>query len=453
VTLPFRKPEDLASAGSFLFQGRKAARRDLNRCALDSNGSPVRILAEKRIQVGPRKSKCKVAGESAESFRKRFVMNQGTLKRMQLRWAALMLLAVVVGLAAGCKTQQSATRTDQQIASDIQAKIKGESALAQQNIQVSVANGVATLNGTVTDDASRSLAANDSGTIGGVKTVINNLTVQSAAASTAPVESAQAAAPEPLQAPARSTERESRADRHKRSAHHRDEDESVSAPVTPANQQLAQADNTPPPPPVQSAPPPPPQPVVRDVTIPAGTVVPVRITEALDSKTAQTNDAFHGALAADLGTQGVIALRRGAPVVGRIVDAREAAHFKGQSLLSLELTQIQRGGQKIPVVTDAYTKEGAARGKNTATKAGGGAAFGAIIGALAGGGKGAAIGGLAGAAAGTGVNAATRGQQTVIPTETLINFQLQSPITVRVTIPPPGSEQEDEANEPQLQRH
>jgi hypothetical protein len=224
----------------------------------------------------------------------------------------------------------------------------------------------------------------------------------------------------------------------------------VSAPVTQAYEPVAQADNTPAPPP---APAPPPQPVVRDVTIPAGTVVPIRITEALDSKTAQTNDAFHGALAADLGTQGVIALRRGTPVVGRIADAREAAHFKGASLLSLELTQIQRGGQKIPIVTDAYTKEGTARGKNTATKAGGGAAFGAIIGALAGGGKGAAIGGLAGAAAGTGVNAATRGQQTVIPTESLINFQLQSPITVRVTIPPPGLEAEDESNDPQLQRH
>jgi hypothetical protein len=379
-------------------------------------------------------------------------MKQGTVKRVQLRWAALMLMAVVVGLAAGCKTQQSAARSDQQIAADIQAKIKGESALAQQNIQVTVANGIATLNGTVTDDASRSLAANDSGTIGGVKTVINNLTVQSAATQApAPVEAAQAAAPAP--APSRSSDRESRYDRKKRSAYHRDDSAPVSAPVTPAYQQDTQADNNPPPPPVQAAPPPPPQPVVRDVTIPAGTVVPIRITEALDSKTAQTNDAFHGALAADLGTQGVIALRRGAPVVGRIVDAREAAHFKGASLLSLELTQIQRGGQKIPVTTDAYTKEGAARGKNTATKAGGGAAFGAIIGALAGGGKGAAIGGLAGAAAGTGVNAATRGQQTVIPTETLINFQLQSPITVRVTIPPPGSEVEDESNDPQLQRH
>jgi len=388
-------------------------------------------------------------------------MKQGTIGRMQSRWSAVMLpkagvvlLAVVVGLAAGCKMKQSASPTDQQIATDIQTKIKGESALAQQNIQVSVVNGVATLNGTVSDDASRALAANDSGTISGVKTVINNLTVQSAAVTPTPTpqQTAQAAPLTPAPEPTRSRDRDSRADRKKRHDYQRDDSAPASAPVTPAYQPgPAQADNTPPPPPVQSAPPPPPQPVVRDVTIPAGTVVPVRITETLDSKTTQTNDAFHGALAADLGTQGVIALRRGAPVVGRIVEAREAAHFKGQSLLSLELTDIQRGGQKIPVTSDAYIKQGAARGKNTATKAGGGAAFGAIIGAIAGGGKGAAIGGLAGAAAGTGVNAATRGEQTVIQTETLINFQLQSPITVRVTIPPPGSEPGDDANEPQLQ--
>lgn len=393
-------------------------------------------------------------------------MKQGTIGSKQFRWSAVMLpkagvvlLAVVVGLATGCKMKQAAAPSDQQIASDIQTKIKGETALANQNIQVSVANGIATLNGTVSDEASRSLAANDSGTISGVKTVINNLTVQSAAAAPAPVPQQQAApVAEPTPAPVRSRDRDrdrdSRGDRAKRRGYDRADNAPVTAPVTPAYQPgPSQANNTPPPPPVQAAPPPPPQPVVRDVTIPAGTVIPVRITETLDSKTAQTNDAFHGALAADLGTQGVIALRRGAPVVGRIVEAREAAHFKGQSMLSLELTDIQRGGQKIPVTTDAYVKQGAARGKNTATKAGGGAAFGAIIGALAGGGKGAAIGGLAGAAAGTGVNAATRGEQTVIQTETLVNFQLQSPITVRVTIPPPGSQSEDESNDPQLQRH
>ena len=374
-------------------------------------------------------------------------MNESSFFGKQFGNAGMAVLVVALsltaGLATGCKNQPAA-RTDQQIAGDIQTKIKGEAALSQQNIQVSVANGVATLNGTVTDEASRALAANDSGSIDGVRTVVNNLTVQPMQAATA-----GAAPAEPqLEPPATAS-----ADRPMRDKHHRhDRDQSSShAPASAPVQQVAEAALQPP---AQAPqPPPPPQPVVKEVTIPAGTVIPVRITETLDSKTAQQNDAFHGALASDLGVQGVIALHRGAPVVGRLVDVHEAAHFKGSALLSLELTELQRGGQKISITTDTYTKEGAGRGKNTAVKAGGGAAFGAIIGALAGGGKGAAIGGLAGAAAGTGVNAATRGQQVVIPTETLVNFQLQSPIFVRVTIPPPGSVQPDDANEPQLQHH
>ena len=147
----------------------------------------------------------------------------------------------------------------------------------------------------------------------------------------------------------------------------------------------------------------------------------------------------------------MIAIPRGAPVMGRIVDAREAAHFKGASLLSLELTELTARGKQITLVTDTFSKEGAARGKNTAEKAGGGAVVGSIIGALAGGGKGAVIGGLAGGAAGGGVNAATRGQQTVIPTETLINFRLQSPVTFTVTIPPAGDD-DGGVKDPELQR-
>ena len=139
-----------------------------------------------------------------------------------------------------------------------------------------------------------------------------------------------------------------------------------------------------------------------------------------------------------------------AAILGRVVEVREAAHFKGSALLSLELTQMMANGRKIALVTEPYNKEGAARGKNTVEKAAGGAIVGSIIGAIAGGGKGAAVGAAAGGAAGTGVNAATRGQQVVIPTETLINFRLQSPITVTVTIPPQGAHS-NQFPEPQLQ--
>jgi BON domain len=365
--------------------------------------------------------------------------------RAYLRQAGAAVLALLLFATTGCKNQPAA-RTDQQMTSDIQAKISGEGALNGQNIQVSVVNGVATLNGTVSDEASRALAANDSGTVNGVRTVVNNLTVQPgqpAAGSAAPPQPT----PAPSQPPARDRDsgKRRRSDRNEGRPQEAEAVQPAAAPE-PVAEAAAPAPQPPPPPP------PPPKPMVKEVTLPEGTVIPIRITETLDTKTAQANDVFHGSLAGDLGIQGVIAVPHGSAVMGRIVDAREAAHFKGAALLSIELTQLTARGRQLTLVTDTFTKEGAGRGKNTAEKAGGGAALGSIIGALAGGGKGAAIGAIAGAGAGTGVNAATRGQQVVIPTETLINFRLQSPVTLTVTIPPSGDQDNGGAPDPQLQR-
>ena len=301
--------------------------------------------------------------------------------------------------AAAPQPTPPAPRSDQQIGSDIQAKIGAESALNGQNIQVSVANGVATLDGKVDNDASRALAAADSASIDGVRTVVNNLVV-------APVKAAKAA-PEPR--------------RHKEVAQ--------AAPPPPP---------PPPPPPAQAPvqvvapppPPPPPPPVVKTVTLPAGTVIPVRMTETLDSASTQSNTVFHGSLAGDLIVDGMVVARSGAPVVGRVITAKDATHFSGSSELSIELTRLDTVDHPVDVVTDAFTKQGNGRGKNTAAKTGGGAAVGAIIGALAGGGKGAAIGAVTGGGVGAGVNAVTRGQQVQIPTETLVSFHLQSPISV-----------------------
>jgi hypothetical protein len=323
------------------------------------------------------------------------------------------LLATALLIAAGCNRGQApvpAARTDQQITNDIQAKLSAESALNGQNIQVAVANNVATLSGAANDDASRALAGNDAGSVDGVKTVVNNLTVQPPQQATVP-----APVPPPVE----------------KKRKHREEAAQVAPPPAPVPAPAPVEQQAPPPAP--APPPPPPQPVAKTVTIPAGTIVPVRITEALSSKDAQPNQVFHGSLAGDLIADGMVAVPHGASVTGRVVDAKDAAHFAGSSLLSVELTQINTKSRQIPVVTDAYSKEGAGRGKNTAIKTGGGAALGAIIGGLAGGGRGAAIGAAAGGATGAGVNAVTRGQQVQIEPETLINFKLQSPITVTTT--------------------
>lgn len=338
------------------------------------------------------------------------------------------LLASSLLVASGCKQlnpntkeAQTATppaaattpapRSDQDIANDIQNRINAESALAGQNIQVSVNNGMATLNGSAQNDASRALASADAGAVTGVRTVINNLTV----------------------APQRA-EREAPAPPPERRRHEAKHDDSA-ARNQPA---MAQQPTPPPPAPPQetvrtvppAAPPKPPAPVSRSVTVDTGTSLPVRMTDSLDSQTAQAGQIIHGTLAADIIADNMIAIPRGTTVTGRVVDAKDAAHFSGSSLLSVELTQVDLKGQAIPISTAAFSQQGKGRGKNTAAKAGGGAALGAIIGALAGGGKGAAIGAASGGGLGAGVNAVTRGEQVKIPAETLINFKLQTPVTV-----------------------
>jgi hypothetical protein len=116
--------------------------------------------------------------------------------------------------------------------------------------------------------------------------------------------------------------------------------------------------------------------------------------------------------------------------MGRVVDVKDAGHFSGSSVLAVELVSVAMGGKTYELHTTEYRKQGAGRGKNTAAKVGGGAALGAIIGGLAGGGKGAAIGATVGAGAGGGVQAATKGQQIRLPSESVLNFQLLSPVTV-----------------------
>jgi BON domain len=360
-------------------------------------------------------------------------------------------LALLVLASVGCRRQpapapsssassspaSSVPPSDQQLTSSVQAKLQSESALSGQDINVAAGNGVVTLSGSANDAASRALAGNDAGQVPGVKTVVNNLEVH-------PPQLASAKTPRPAREPRHSTH--SRAERAKRH-------DIPPPPPQPAPEQPAIAHNTPLPPPSQpSVPPPPPQPVVRTFTFPAGTVIPVRVDDNLSSATAQVDQSFHASLAADLVRDGSVVIPQGTPVLGRIADAQDAAHFSGSALLSLELTRIDLRDHHLSIVTDTWAQRGKGRGSNTAKKAAGGAILGTLIGALAGGGKGAAIGAAAGAGAGTGVNAATRGQQVQIASETLINFTLQSPLTVTTTLRPPGSPSRNQQPQPSLEQ-
>ena len=195
------------------------------------------------------------------------------------------------------------------------------------------------------------------------------------------------------------------------------------APVQPAAQPV-----------VESAParvePPPPPPPVR-VTVPAGTLLPVRLIETVSSDRNHSGDTFTATLDEPLVVDGFVIAEKGARVEGRIIETEQAGRVKGLSSIGLELTRLNTAdGQHVEISTASFTKTGPQSRGEDAAKIGGAAAIGAAIGAIAGGGKGAAIGAGVGGAAGTGGVMATRGKPAVLPSETKISFRLNNPVTI-----------------------
>jgi hypothetical protein len=170
-----------------------------------------------------------------------------------------------------------------------------------------------------------------------------------------------------------------------------------------------------------------PAPQTRKVTVPAGTRILVRMVDSIDSSKQKAGYRFRASLETNLDVDDRVVAPRGTMVYGVLSNASSAGRYKGSSELSLELTDINLGGTNYPVVTSSYGIKGKGEGGNTTKKVLGGAGLGALIGGLAGGGKGAGIGALAGAGAGTIVAGTKKGEQLVIPSETLIEFRLAQP--------------------------
>ena len=173
-------------------------------------------------------------------------------------------------------------------------------------------------------------------------------------------------------------------------------------------------------------PPPPPKPVI----VPAGTVLTIRLGQALGSKTSQVGTAFTGSVSTPITIEGKMAIPAGSDITGIVKDAKKAGRFKGAAVLSLHLDSITIKGHQYNIETESFDQTSTGKGKRTAGLVGGGAGAGAAIGGLAGGGKGAAIGALAGAAAGT-VGASTGNRDIQLPAESALSFRLLQPLTLK----------------------
>jgi hypothetical protein len=194
----------------------------------------------------------------------------------------------------------------------------------------------------------------------------------------------------------------------------------------------------PPPPPPSSSYPPhlsrdsgnyqPPPPQSAGITIPIDTPVKIRMIDSVNSDTSRLGETFRATLDEPVYVDGQQVIPRGADVLTKLVEDQQSGKIEGRTVLTLALSTITVNGRQVDVTSTDVKTESSSRGQRSAGVIGGTAALGAIIGAIAGGGKGAAIGAGSGAAVGTGAEVLTSGQKVKIPSETRLTFRLQSPV-------------------------
>jgi len=320
-----------------------------------------------------------------------------------MRRVALFTILLAAVLAAGCSRGPS----DAALVTEIKAKLFSDGQLKATNLEVSAKDGVVTLAGDVPSEGARYQAFKLATDVQGVTRVDDKMNV--AMAQAAPLEPpAPAEKPAPTARPAPAPARQVAKARP--------------APV---------ADPPPPPPPISTpapAPPEPPKPIHAE--IPAGTEISVRMIDGIDTEVNKQGESFRASLDAPIVIDGRTVVPAGTDVTIEISEAKSAGRMAGRSELSLQAVRFELQGESYSLQTDSYKKQGASEGKQTATKVGVGAAAGAVIGAIAGGGKGAAIGATIGAGGGTAVSAAKKGEQIKVPSEARLSFTLQAPVNV-----------------------
>jgi hypothetical protein len=159
-------------------------------------------------------------------------------------------------------------------------------------------------------------------------------------------------------------------------------------------------------------------------SIPAGTAVEVRANQTIDVRDQADRRVYTGTINSDVrNPQGDVLIPRGS-------QAELIVNTVGDNELTVDMESVTINGHRYMVSTEDYNQarsNGIGKNKRTGEFVGGGALFGTVLGAIAGGGKGAAIGALAGGAAGAGTQVLTRGHQVRIPAETVLTFRLDRP--------------------------
>jgi len=187
-----------------------------------------------------------------------------------------------------------------------------------------------------------------------------------------------------------------------------------------------------------------------EITIPAGTQIPLKLAQAITTKNAKPGDSVYAETAFPVVINDKLAIPAGTYVQGRIAQVRRPGRIKGRAEFLMHFTTlVYKNGYTVALPGSVENMPGAekqsvkdkegtiqqagSKGKDAATVAST-AGTGAMIGAIASDGsrlKGAAIGGATGGAAGLAIAMLTRGNELTLPEGSSVQMVLDRPLTVQ----------------------
>jgi len=171
------------------------------------------------------------------------------------------------------------------------------------------------------------------------------------------------------------------------------------------------------------------KPAPREVTIPSGTTISVRLSTPLASDRNHVEDRVRGTIAKPIVVDGATAVPAGAGIAGSVLDAKESGRVKGLASIAFRFDRLTIGDEALQITTARIEREAAADRKGDIKKGAIGGGAGAIVGGIIGGGKGAALGAAIG---GTGAVVATKGKEVQLPAGTIVTTTLQEDVKVVV---------------------
>jgi hypothetical protein len=175
-------------------------------------------------------------------------------------------------------------------------------------------------------------------------------------------------------------------------------------------------------------------PTYREITLPAGTALPLELRTAVASDTSSVEDTVRATLRRAITLEGQQVLPAGTEVVGAVTNAVRSGRVKGRASVAFRFTSLTHAGERYDIRTEAVSRLAEATKGEDATKVAVGAGAGAVVGAILGGGSGAAKGAAIGGAGGTGVVLATRGKEVRLGPGADVNTKLTAPLTIRVKV-------------------